>query len=146
MYLQLDQKTEDRIVEHFQKGDRLILTFEDGVGPYSQHAMIHMMVQFTVGIISADMPLDLYDKQMDSPLGPIYYKSESEDYLEEKMSLKFKEATSSYVLSSDSGMIDESVNFINFKDKKIAKKKRTFHIPCITVGKSFFMQISLLRG
>lgn len=32
MYLQLDQKTEDRIVEHFQKGDRLILTFEDGVG------------------------------------------------------------------------------------------------------------------
>lgn len=24
MYLQLDQKTEDRIVEHFQKGDRLI--------------------------------------------------------------------------------------------------------------------------
>lgn len=118
MYLQLDQKTEGRIVEHFQKGDRLILTFEDGVGPYSQHAMIHMMVQFTVGIISADMPLDLYDKQMDSPLGPIYYKSESEDYLEEKMSLKFKEATSSYVLSSDSGMIDESVNFINFKDKK----------------------------
>ena len=55
---------------------------------------------------------------MDSPLGPIYYKSESEDYLEEKMSLKFEEATSSYVLSSDSGMIDEIVNFINFKDKK----------------------------
>ena len=118
MYLKLDQRTEDKIVEHFTKGDRLILTFEDGVGPYSQHAMIHMMVQFTVGIISADMPLYLYDKQLDSPLGPIYYKSESEDYLEENMSLKFKPATSSYVLSGDSGIIDENVNFINFKEKK----------------------------
>ncbi len=34
---------------------QLLLTFEDGVGPYSQHAMIHMQVQFTLNIIPANV-------------------------------------------------------------------------------------------
>ena len=42
MQIHFDEGAVNKIQPHLGSDKKLLLTFEDGVGPYSQHAMIHM--------------------------------------------------------------------------------------------------------
>ncbi len=44
MEIRFDDASAAEIKQHLVPENKLILTFEDGVGPYFQHAMIHMQV------------------------------------------------------------------------------------------------------
>ncbi|MCH4170019.1 MAG: iron-sulfur cluster biosynthesis family protein [Lactobacillus sp.] len=122
MHVTFDDHTVAKIKENWKDGDRLLLTFEDGVGPYSQHAMIHMQVQFSINIIGPDMSLDTYDDTIDSNLGKIYVKGYSKDSLDENMTVKFKPTYSTMELSGDIGSIDDNVGFIDFTDPESIKE------------------------
>lgn len=57
MKIQFDTAAASKVREHLDDSKRLLFTFEDGVGDYSQHAMIHMQVQFTINVVGKDMPI-----------------------------------------------------------------------------------------
>ncbi|MCD2255596.1 iron-sulfur cluster biosynthesis family protein [Agrilactobacillus fermenti] len=122
MRVDFDENVVAKIKANWQDGDRLLLTFEDGVGPYSQHAMIHMQVQFSINIIGSDMSLDTYDQTIDSNLGPVYIKGYSADSLDEHMTVKYKKTYDTMQLSGDVGVIDDNVGFIDFTDPASIKK------------------------
>ena len=42
MEIRFDDASAAEIKQHLAPGNKLVLTFEDGVGPYFQHAIIHM--------------------------------------------------------------------------------------------------------
>lgn len=42
MKIQFDSAAANKVQKHLDESKKLLLTFEDGVGAYSQHAMIHM--------------------------------------------------------------------------------------------------------
>ncbi|WP_155286927.1 iron-sulfur cluster biosynthesis family protein [Lacticaseibacillus zhaodongensis] len=114
MQLTFDEASINKIKPHLGDGKRLLLTFEDGVGPYSQHAMLHMMVQFTINVVAADADVHDYDYTIDSNLGPVGLKGYSQEDLDEHLNIRFNPRENALVLSGDIGVIDTNVGFIDF--------------------------------
>lgn len=69
MKITLDEAAKEKLSAHLDSNKQLLLTFEDGVGPYSQHAMIHMQTQFSINIISPEMEKTDYDEKFPSNIG-----------------------------------------------------------------------------
>ncbi|MGX7352888.1 hypothetical protein RU97_GL000616 [Enterococcus canis] len=102
-------RLKDRII-----GKKLLLTFEDGVGPYSQHAMIHMQIQFSLNIVKNDADLTDYDMTLPSNLGPVYIKGYSQEDLAEHLVIAVDERLGTFSLSSEAGVIDPNVPLLDF--------------------------------
>ncbi|WP_412989054.1 iron-sulfur cluster biosynthesis family protein [Pediococcus siamensis] len=117
MKLVIETQAKQKIATHLDEHKRLLLTFEDGVGAYSQHAMIHMQVQFTLNVVTNDMPVEGYQAIVHSNLGDILIKDYSAADLEENMVLKYNSHLGTFQLSGDGGLIDGNVGFIDFTDK-----------------------------
>lgn len=117
MNIKFDLASAEKIQAHLDDNKRLLLTFEDGVGDYSQHAMIHMQVQFTINIVAKDMPVTGYNETVKSNIGDLLIKDYSTDDLEENMTMKFNSHLGTLQLSGDGGAIDDNVGFIDFTDK-----------------------------
>lgn len=105
-----------KIQPHLGDGKKLLLTFEDGVGPYSQHAMIHMQIQFSFNVVAADADVSDYQTWLDSNLGKVGIKDYSAEDLDENMVVRLNESSDSLVLSGDGGIIDINLGFIDFTD------------------------------
>ncbi|EPC69563.1 hypothetical protein Lpp126_18187, partial [Lacticaseibacillus paracasei subsp. paracasei Lpp126] len=89
MQIHFDEGATEKIQPHLGDDKKLLLTFEDGVGPYSQHAMIHMQVQFSLNVVKASDPATDYDTEIDSNLGPILIKGYSQEDLNAHMNVHF---------------------------------------------------------
>jgi len=85
MQIRFDDAAVAKLQQHLVPGKKLLFTFEDGVGPYSQHAMIHMQVQFSINIITDDMDITGYDQTITSNIGDLLVKGYSMDSLDENM-------------------------------------------------------------
>lgn len=116
MQITFKDEAATRIQPLLNDGKKLLLTFEDGVGPYSQHAMMHMMVQFSLNIVAADADVHDYDVWLDSNLGSVGVKGYSQEDLDEHLTVKFNDRENAYVLSGDIGVIDSNMGFIDFTD------------------------------
>lgn len=114
--IKFDETVTKRIQDRWKDGDRLLLTFEDGVGPYSQHSMIHMQTQFTINIIGPEASLDTYDATIDSNLGKVYVKAYGMEGMDDHLVVRFHPQYDTMSLSGDSGDIDTNVGFIDFTD------------------------------
>ncbi|WP_054750766.1 iron-sulfur cluster biosynthesis family protein [Lacticaseibacillus thailandensis] len=113
MDMRFDEAT-SKFIQSRLGDNHLLLTFEDGVGPYSQHAMMHMQTQFTVNIVPPDADLSDYDTTVDSNLGPVLVKGYSTDYLDPHLSLHSNSSDGSWSLHGDVGVLDDDVHFIDF--------------------------------
>ncbi|MGX7032343.1 iron-sulfur cluster biosynthesis family protein [Pediococcus argentinicus] len=122
MELKFDEAAIAKLQPMLSDDKKILLTFEDGVGPYSQHAMIHMQVQFSINLIGKDMPMDEYNQKIDSNLGDVWIKDYSADDLDEHMSLKFDQQQDTLRLSGNGGIIDTNVGLIDFTDPDGVKK------------------------
>lgn len=114
MNITLDEAAKERLSAHLRADKILLLTFEDGVGPYSQHAMIHMQTQFSVNVISNEMEKDDYDEKIPSEIGDFWIKGYSKEDLQAEMRIKFNPRLSTFSLSGEGGMIDDNLGFIDF--------------------------------
>jgi uncharacterized protein YqkB len=116
MQIHFDEGDTEKIQPHLGDDKKLLLTFEDGVGPYSQHAMIHMQVQFSLNVVKASDPATDYDTEIDSNLGPILIKGYSQEDLNAHMNVHFNKTLNTLVLSGDGGDIDTNMGFIDFTE------------------------------
>lgn len=116
MHIQFDEASAAKIRQHLVSGNKLLLTFEDGVGPYSQHAMIHMQVQFSINIIGPEMTTQGYDQKIASNIGDILVKGYSLEDLDEHMNIRLNTSHNTLSLSGDSGLIDNNLGFIDFAE------------------------------
>lgn len=114
MKITLDQAAKEKLTAHLGADKLLLLTFEDGVGAYSQHAMIHMQTQFSINIISNEMAKDGYDEKIPSELGDFWIKGYSKEDLQEDMRIAFNPRLSTFSLSGEGGLIDDNLGFIDF--------------------------------
>ncbi|GCF93229.1 hypothetical protein NRIC_11200 [Enterococcus florum] len=120
MYIQLDDRAKHQIEQHLDSHKIVLLTFEDGVGEYSQHAMIHMQTQFSINIIEEAMPKEGYDEKIKTNTVDFWIKGYSKEDLQEEMTLRWNERLSTYVLAGEGGIIDDNVSFIDFTKKRDA--------------------------
>lgn len=114
MKITLDEAAKEKLSAYLDSNKQLLLTFEDGVGPYSQHAMIHMQTQFSINIISPEMEKADYDEKIPSNIGDFWIKGYSREDLQEEMRIKFNPRLSAFSLSGEGGMIDDNLGFKDF--------------------------------
>lgn len=114
--LTFDNSAKEKIAPKLTDNKRLLLTFEDGVGAFSQHAMLHMQTQFTVNIVAADAVTDGYNTQVTSNLGTVLVKDYSVSDLQHEMTLRLNQHQNTLQLTGEGGMIDDNVGFIDFTD------------------------------
>ncbi|WP_179396260.1 iron-sulfur cluster biosynthesis family protein [Lacticaseibacillus absianus] len=114
MELNFDPAATAKVQPHLGPQKQLLLTFEDGVGPYSQHAMIHMQIQFTLNVVAVDADISAYDTVIDSTLGPIRIKGYSSEDLDPHLTIHLNPTANTMSLSGDSGIIDPNLGFIDF--------------------------------
>lgn len=114
MEIKFDDAARAKIQPHLAPDKKLLLTFEDGVGPYLQHAMIHMQVQFSFNVVPASDAASDYDATITSNLGTIYYKGYSAEDLDAHMAVHLNERMNQLTLSGDIGVIDSNMGFIDF--------------------------------
>lgn len=114
MKITLDEAAKAKIQASLAPNKIVLLTFEDGVGKYSQHAMIHMQTQFSINIISDEMAKDGYDEKLSTNLVDFWIKGYSKEDLQENMTLRFNSRLSTLVLAGEGGVIDDNLGFIDF--------------------------------
>ncbi|MDU5335975.1 iron-sulfur cluster biosynthesis family protein [Enterococcus sp.] len=114
MQITFDEAAKEKLSTYLGADKVFLLTFEDGVGPYSQHAMIHMQTQFSINIISNKMNKTDYDEKIPSEIGDFWIKGYSKEDLQEEMRIKFNPRLSTFSLSGEGGMIDDNLGFIDF--------------------------------
>ncbi|AEV94748.1 iron-sulfur cluster biosynthesis family protein [Pediococcus claussenii] len=122
MDIKFDETAINRVKPHLGNNKRLLLTFEDGVGAYSQHAMIHMQVQFSINIISNDMAIDEYDTTLTSNLGDVLIKGYSKEDLDDGLVISYNDKLNTLTLTGNGGVIDSNLGFIDFTDPNGVKE------------------------
>ncbi|USS91500.1 iron-sulfur cluster biosynthesis family protein [Fructobacillus americanaquae] len=105
--------------ERLQKflGDdvKMVLDFDDGVGPFSDEANCTLALSFNLLFVNKDADLSEFGAKIDSNLGEIYAKPYSTDQMDEEMTIDVNEKYLRYSLSGRRGELDPALGI-----KKVA--------------------------
>ena len=88
---------------------RMILDFDDGVGPVSKLGNCSLDVNYKLIFVDQDEELPDFNAHFDSNLGPIYYKDFDAPQYDEHMTLDFNPRYFTLPLKSDYRMLTDNV-------------------------------------
>lgn len=94
----------------------MLLSYADGVGPYSHHGLVALQIEFDFILITDKMDKKDYDGQYDSELGPIYYKSYSKEFLSYNLKIAFQSNFNVLTLSDDSETIEDNLQLQDLRE------------------------------
>ncbi|MHA8137565.1 iron-sulfur cluster biosynthesis family protein [Lactobacillaceae bacterium Scapto_B20] len=94
---------------------KLLLSLDDGVGPFSDVGSCAVDTSFDLIVVDADMDTPDYDQQIDSNMGPVYYKGYSGQYIDDP-GLKLDVQFNQLALKNDGGLIDSGVALLDRRD------------------------------
>jgi len=87
----------------------LLLDFDDGVGPYSQLGnACSIGSHFKLVLLDEELP-EVFDKQIDSNVGPVYIKGYSTMYLDQNMRIVRNPSYGNFELRSDNTLLDSNL-------------------------------------
>lgn len=102
-----------KIQPHLKDDTRILLSYDDGVGPYSHHGLVALQVSFQLVLINDSQPFKDYDEEIETNLQPMYVKSYSDRFLSEQMTLKLQPKYQTLILADDSEVIDQNVEIVD---------------------------------
>ncbi|EOT25601.1 iron-sulfur cluster biosynthesis family protein [Enterococcus saccharolyticus] len=113
MKLSLTKEAQEKINGIRQAGDRIVLDFEDAIGPFVESgASCQLYPNFRVLFVPKEFPeaeLVDYDDHLTTELGTVYVKSTSERYLDQETRLSVEPTYQRVQLVSDSGVLAANV-------------------------------------
>ena len=92
---------------------KLLLSYNDGVGPYSNVGSCSIGTDFDVIAVKPGTSTPDYQAKLDSRMGPFYYKKYSARYLDRDLKLDVATSFNQLTLSGQGGLIDGSVSVID---------------------------------
>ncbi|ANZ61016.1 iron-sulfur cluster biosynthesis family protein [Secundilactobacillus paracollinoides] len=119
--LEMTQGVQTRLKNRLTSDDRLILDFDDGVGPYSKVGVCSLEVSFRFLIVNKDAVDPVYDETLDSPVGQVHIKGYADSYLNEAPKLALSHF-GLIQLSSAVGVLDTNVAIIDHPEALIETK------------------------
>ncbi|CAH1855995.1 iron-sulfur cluster biosynthesis family protein [Convivina praedatoris] len=99
----------DRLQKFLKPGVKMVLDFDDGVGPFSKEANCTLSVAYNLLFVNQDADLHDFGLVIPSNLGDVYAKPYSKDQMDEKMTIDVNEKYLRYSLSGQNGEIDSSM-------------------------------------
>ncbi|TJY00756.1 iron-sulfur cluster biosynthesis family protein [Lentilactobacillus buchneri] len=91
----------------FPANSKLLLSFDDGVGPFSKVGVCSLDTSYDVIAVDKDAKVPDYDTKLSANSGDWYFKGYSKIYLDEDMKLDYK--NNQVVLSGESGIMDSNI-------------------------------------
>ena len=118
MYLTFTDKAQERLQRYLGKDKKIILDYDDGVGPFSAMGNCSLDVNFKLVFVDKDMDLPDFDAHFDSNLGPVYYKGFDKPQYAEEMTLDFNKNFFTLPLKSPMGMLTDNVEVVDYEQEK----------------------------
>lgn len=118
MEIKLTTEAMNKLKAYTEKGKKLVLDLDDGLGRFSGEGDCALITKFRVIVVDNDEDVSDYSIHLKSVLGDIYYKESAADFLETGLQLKVNPKTQLLVLKNNHETIDNSVNIIDFDSVK----------------------------
>ncbi|MBW1605140.1 iron-sulfur cluster biosynthesis family protein [Lactobacillus sp. Sy-1] len=112
MKMVITDEAKAKIEQVAGKNAKLLLSLDDGVGPFSDVGSCAVDTSFDLVVVDADLATPDFDKTIDSNMGPVYYKGYSGQYIDDPgltLTVQFNQL----VLKNDSGLIDSGVAILD---------------------------------
>ncbi|KRN29006.1 hypothetical protein IV38_GL001220 [Lactobacillus selangorensis] len=120
MKLTVTEAAQAKLQPYLNDQDKLLLNFDDGVGPFSKVGTCALNTSFDILVVD-DVATPDYNVAVSSNIGKDFWiKDYSKIYLDTNMKLDIKQSTNTLALSGDSGILDSNVQI---KDMRGAEKQ-----------------------
>ncbi|MBM7617181.1 uncharacterized protein YqkB [Weissella uvarum] len=116
MKLTFKDDAKQKIEQHMREDTKLVLDFDDGVGPFSDEATCTLDLAFHVVLARPDQLTHDFDDTIESNLGDVYVKKYSEAQMDENMTLSMDKYLN-LSLKGDGGTLDDHVILVDVQDK-----------------------------
>lgn len=93
-------------------GNRLLLSYDDGVGPYSHHGLMALQVSFQFVVVGSEANIDDYQAELSSTLGSVFYKGYSSEFLRPDLHARFNNLMHTIRLTDAGEQIDDNVEVV----------------------------------
>ncbi|GEK27753.1 iron-sulfur cluster biosynthesis family protein [Furfurilactobacillus siliginis] len=107
-----DEAVTEKLQPLLDHGNRLLLSYDDGVGPYSHHGLMALQVSFQFVVVGADANVDDYQAALTSALGPVLYKGYSGEFLGQDLHASFNKLMHTIRLTDAGEQIDDNVEVV----------------------------------
>lgn len=104
-----------RLQKYLQPDSKLILDFDDGVGPFSKLGNCSLDANFKLIIVNQDASLPDFNAQLDSNLRPVWYKDYTAPQLDEKMEVRFNQTYFTMPLVSEQRTMTDNLEFLDLQ-------------------------------
>ena len=110
MKLSISPEAQSKLVSMMGPNTRLLLSFDDGVGPFSNVGYCSLDTAFDLIIVDQSAVTPDYDVMIDSDLGPVAVKGYSQTYMSNQMRLTQNPTFKTLQLTGDSEQLDPNVS------------------------------------
>jgi uncharacterized protein YqkB len=107
MKLTITNEAIQQLKKVFPANSRLLLSFDDGVGPFSKVGICSLDTSYDVIGVDKDAKTPDYDTKLEANFGDWAFKGYSKIYLDQDMKLDYK--NNRIVLSSEAGIMDSNI-------------------------------------
>ncbi|GAO99123.1 iron-sulfur cluster biosynthesis family protein [Fructobacillus ficulneus] len=109
MKLTFTQAAADRLQKFLGDDVKIVLDFDDGVGPFSDEANCTLALSFNLVFVNKDTDLSEFGSVIESNLGDVYAKPYSTDQMDEEMTIDVNEKYLRYSLAGRNGELDSAL-------------------------------------
>ncbi|CAK8054333.1 iron-sulfur cluster biosynthesis family protein [Eupransor demetentiae] len=107
----------DRLQKYLKNDAKIVLDFDDGVGPFSDEANCTLALSFNLVFVNKDADLHEFGAKISSNLGDVYAKPYSLDQMNEHMKVDLDPKYLRYSLSGQNGELDPSLGIKDYTSK-----------------------------
>lgn len=112
MQLTISETVVEMIHEKMREDTRLVLDFDDGVGPFSKQGICSLNTAFQLVLARPDQITNEFDASLTSNLGTVAIKGYAIEQLDPAMTLT-RDVNYNFVLSGQSGLLDNHLQLID---------------------------------
>lgn len=124
MDLTFTAAAQKRLAKYLDGHDyRIILDFDDGVGPFSKLGNCSLDVNYKLIFVEQDEQVPDFNAHFASNLGPIYYKDFDEPQYDEHMTIDFNPRYFTLPLKSDYRLLTDNVEVMRVSHVDLANKQ-----------------------
>ena len=109
MFMQITDAAAAKLKKYLDPEKKVLLSLDDGVGPFSNAATCSLEIAFNLLIVDADLETPDYQDEVDTDLGQFGVKDYSKEHLGDNLKLDLNERMNTLILSGPAGVIDGNV-------------------------------------
>lgn len=120
MELTITPAAQKRLARYLAPHKKIILDFDDGVGPFSDLGNCSLDVNFKLIFVDEKMDLPDFKAHFSSNYGEIYYKAYAQPQYAEQMTLDFDATYFTLPLKSPHGLLSDNVEVVDLSTDSVA--------------------------